>query len=94
MKTDVMEPGAPDVDPASWPDEGAEAAFLAEARDRGETIAPRSTTSETEEPEPKALPQLEELVNRIPAEVRDTLEDLFRAKFVRVQRVPKRLLKS
>ena len=46
-----------------------------------------------EESDVKALPKLDDLVNRIPADVRDSLEELFRAKFVRVQRVPKRVLK-
>jgi hypothetical protein len=40
------------------------------------------------------LPALDELVERIPADVRDTLEDLFRAKFVKVARVPKKALKG
>ena len=35
----------------------------------------------------------DDLVQRIPAEVRDTLEDLFRAKFTLVRRVPRRALK-
>ena len=44
--------------------------------------------------EAKPLPPLDELVQRIPAEVRDTLEDLFRARFVSVKRVPKRALNT
>jgi hypothetical protein len=39
------------------------------------------------------LPPLDELVKRIPPEVRETLEDLFRARFVTVKRVPKKALK-
>lgn len=80
---------------ASWPDESVESAFLAEARDRGEPIAPARAKEEiADETDAKALPPLHELVNRIPAEVRETLEDLFRARFVTVKRVPKRALKS
>lgn len=41
-----------------------------------------------------ALPPLNDLVQRIPAEVREALEDLFRAKFVAVKRVPKQALKE
>ena len=86
----------PISDEPVWPDDSAEAAFLAEARQRGEVV--KTSTTVAAEPmddaDPKALPPLDELVSRIPAEVRDTLEDLFRAKFVRVQRVPKRALKG
>lgn len=79
----------------SWSDETAEAEFLAEARDRGEISKPKVAEIEpTDEREAKPLPTIEELVERIPAGVRDMLEDLFRAKFVNVQRVPKRALKS
>ena len=92
VRAEIMEAG----EPTAWPDDAAESAFLAEARDRGEVVkAPRAAEDAAEEnADPKALPNLDELVNRIPPEVRDTLEDLFRAKFVRVQRVPKRALKS
>ena len=79
----------------SWSEETAEAEFLAEARDRGEVPKPKVVEVDAmEEREAKPLPTIEELVERIPAGVRDTLEDLFRAKFVKVQRVPKRALKS
>lgn len=43
--------------------------------------------------DPKALPPLDELVKRIPPAVRESLEDLFRARFVTVKRVPARALK-
>jgi len=89
---------AGDVEPEAsggWSDETAEAEFLAEARDRGEISKPKVAGIEaTEEREAKPLPTIDELVERIPAGVRDTLEDLFRAKFVKVERVPKRALKS
>lgn len=75
-------------------DESAESAFLAEARERGEVVKPPTTAAaEVEESEKKPLPKLDELVQRIPPEVRDVLEDLFRAKFVSVKRVPKKALK-
>ena len=38
--------------------------------------------------ESKPLPPLDDLVSRIPAEVKECLEDLFRARFVKVTRVP------
>ena len=80
---------------ANWPDETAESSFLAEARARGEVVAPPKPKEEAaDDAEAKPLPSLDELVQRIPAEVRDTLEDLFRARFVTVKRVPKRALKT
>jgi len=90
-------PALPD-DNAPWPvDETAEAAFRADAHLRGESVMPVSNvaTAAGEETEPKGtLPPLEELVKRIPPEVREALEDLFRAKFVKVKRVPKQALKN
>ena len=77
----------------SWPDESAEAAFLGEARERGEVVVPKKAEDVAEETTAKPLPALDALVERIPAEVRDVLEDLFRAKFVAVKRVPKKALK-
>jgi hypothetical protein len=86
-----------DVEPevsGSWSEETAEAEFLAEARDRGELPRPKVAEIEaTDEREAKPLPAIEALVERIPAGVRDTLEDLFRAKFTGVRRVPTEALK-
>jgi hypothetical protein len=71
--------------------------MVSELRERGETAAsPRAaaTADAADETEPAgALPPLDELVKKIPAEVRDTLEDLFRARFVTVKRVPKKAFK-
>jgi hypothetical protein len=83
-----------------WPDEAAEASFRAEARERGESITPVALArppveaAEADETNPKNLPPLETLVNRLSPEVRETLDDLFRAKFTMVRRVPKQSLKS
>ncbi len=80
---------------ATWPDESAEAAFLADARERGEPVVATKTADEApEENDSKALPPLNELVERIPTEVRETLEELFRARFVNVKRMPKKALKT
>lgn len=86
---------ASDREPTGSFDEAAEAAFLAEARERGEVVKPRSDTivDPVEEIDSKPLPALDDLVAKIPAEVRETLEDLFRAKFVTVRRLPKKALK-
>ncbi len=77
---------------ANWPDDSAEAAFLADARERGEVVVAARPAEPVEENEATALPALNELVQRIPAEVREVLEDLFRARFVSVKRVPKKAL--
>jgi hypothetical protein len=80
---------------ASWPDEAAESSFLSDARERGEpVVVAKANVESAEETDAKPLPPLNELVERIPAEVREALDDLFRARFVTVKRVPKRALKS
>jgi hypothetical protein len=40
------------------------------------------------------LPPMEDLVKRIPAPTRELMEELFRARFVTVKRLPKSALKS
>jgi hypothetical protein len=75
-------------------DESAEAEFLAEAKQRGEVVPQRSPAEIEEDANPKALPPLDDLVKRIPADVRETLDDLFRARFTTVKKFPKRALKS
>ena len=75
-----------------WIDEAAEAAFLSEAKARGEPVAVAAPEA-VEDADPKNLPALDELVKRIPADVRATLDELFRAKFVTVRRLPKKALK-
>lgn len=80
-----------------WPDESAEAAFIAEARQRGEPVAATASTvalAEEKEDEKKAMPPLAELVQRLSPEVREALDDLFRVKFTTVRRVPKKFLKT
>jgi len=81
----------PEAVEPSLPGEEAEEAFRAESRERGEdvaSVAAALAAAESEE-EKSALPPLEELVQKLPAELRDTLDDLFRAKFVKVIRVRK-----
>jgi hypothetical protein len=83
-----------DAEPPGWPDDAAESAFLAETRERGEPIKVEpAKRDEAEDSDPKSLPPLDELVKRIPANVREVLDDLFRARFVTVKRVPKKALK-
>ena len=76
-----------------WPDENAEAVFRAEARERGEPVVTAAVEA-IEETDTKNLPPLDELVKRLSPEVRETLDDLFRARFIAVRRVPKTALKG
>jgi hypothetical protein len=96
---EVPPPGeiASSVEPdAAWPDESAEAQFLGEARERGESVpAPPTPAAEPEAPEAEPAgpaPELDDLVGRLPPAVRETLDELFRARFVRVTRLPRKTL--
>lgn len=83
-------------DDAPWPtDEAGESSFLADARNRGESLVPLRSAMPKEEAEADTapLPPLDDLVQRIPAEVRDLLEELYRVKFTTVRRVPAKALK-
>jgi hypothetical protein len=64
---------------------------LADQRGQG-IVPPAAPTNEPTDLSP--LPSLEELVQRIPAEARAALDDLFRAKFSGVRRVSKKSLKT
>ena len=89
----AVAPAREGTETGGWPDSTAEAAFLSEARDRGEVLVPVKAQEEiAEATDARHLPALDELVGRIPAEVRETLEDLFRARFVRVTRLPRKAL--
>jgi hypothetical protein len=72
-----------------------ENAFLSEQQANGQAFsAPRSALRADSEAETAGdLPPLEDLVKRIPMPARDLMEELFRAKFVTVKRVPKSALK-
>jgi hypothetical protein len=89
-------PGAPLDDGAPvGPNESEEASFLAEQRAQPAPATPSGRAAAVEEPEDRApLPPLDELVNRVPPAARDLLEELFRAKFVTVKRVPRSALKG
>ena len=89
-------PPADDEAPAAiWPDDSMESAFRAEAKERGEPVrVARESEEKEEENESGAVPKLDDLVARIPAGVREAMEELFRARFVAVKRVPRKALKS
>ena len=88
-------PSAVEDDDAThvWPDEAAEAAFIAETRGRGEPL-PVATPDVVEQADSRPLPSLDELVKRIPSETRELLDELFRVKFTTVRRVPRKALKE
>ncbi|PHX85912.1 MAG: hypothetical protein CK538_05095 [Opitutia bacterium] len=83
-------------DEAPWPtDAASDGAVLAEARERGEAVVGLSVAAtRAEEIEKGPLPPLDEMIQRIPTAVREVLEELYRAKFTTVRRVPAKDLKS
>lgn len=92
---DYVSAGEPVVEDAgseaSWPTESAEASALADVRERGEDTVIASALSKVEEETvKKALPPLEQLTPRIPDQVKESMEELFRAKWTRVVRIKKR----
>lgn len=94
-KSDIPDDAAVEGGANGWPDEAAETSFRAEARDRGESDLPTGVMPEaTEETDTKGLPPLEDMVKRISPEARELLDELFRAKFTSVKRVPAKALKS
>jgi hypothetical protein len=82
-----------------WPAESAESAMLAEVRVRDTQPLSAAGGPDVASPLPSAadkknLPPLDPLVARLPAETRAALDELFRAKFTAVRRVPESALKS
>lgn len=87
--------GYADEDGPRWPDENEEASALAE-RTAPTTIREKIDHAEAERQAEEAesvrdLPVIDDLVERLPAAVRDGLEELFRAKYTKVRRLPKRM---
>lgn len=71
-----------------WPDDAAESVFLSESRAKRETPVAESSAPVLEDAaDAKPLPSLDALVQKIPAESRELLDELFRAKFTKVRRV-------
>ncbi len=87
-------PPADDSVPAG-PSPDEEAALLTQDR-TSEQFYGQPPKPENIEPEAgeASLPPMEDLVQRIPAPARELLEELFRARFVTVKRIPKVALKS
>jgi hypothetical protein len=90
--------GAPIDDGAPvGPADAEESAFLAEQREQGysaPTTPNRAAAAEAEPDDKASLPPLDELVQRIPPATRQLMDELFRANFVTVKRVPKSALKN
>lgn len=80
------------ADAPAGPSSEEEAAFLAQEREMG-GVTPALMHTEAPPEEKGSLPPLEDLVKRIPMPTRDLMEELFRAKFVTVKRVPQAALK-
>ncbi len=83
-----------DTDEPSMPGEDTERAMLAELRERGEAPVRTKPVSAESDEKPVRLPPLDELVKRIPPNVRETLDELFRARFTGVRKVPADALKT
>jgi hypothetical protein len=92
----------PDIPPADGaapvgPSTEEEAVFLAGDRlsEQAYGAGPKVEGGEPESEQLETpLPPMEDLVKRIPAPVRELMEELLRARFVTVKRVPKAALKS
>jgi hypothetical protein len=82
-------------DAPSGPSSEEEAMFLAEQREAaGDEHAPPKVAQMDIEDEKSELPPMEDLIKRIPLATRETLEELFRARFITVKRVPKSALNN
>ena len=81
------------MDAPAGPSSEEEAAFLAQEREMG--IVTPALTHEEAPPEDKGeLPPMDDLIKRIPAPARAVLDELFRANFVTVKRLPKSVFKN
>ena len=86
-------PGAISAEAPAGPSSEEEAAFLAQEREMG-IVTPALMHTESPLEENGSLPPMEDLVKRIPMPARDLMEELFRAKFITVKRIPQSALKA
>jgi hypothetical protein len=70
---------------ADWPDENDESEFLSQAGSRGQQVIPEAGRVSAPVVGEK-LPPLDQLVARVPENIRGILDDLFRAKFTGVRK--------
>ena len=90
----VEEVASTDQSAPIGPSAEEEAAFLSTERESGNPVSIPALIAVNADDEKGELPPMEDLVNRIPAKTRDLIEDLFRARFVTVKRIPKTALKN
>jgi hypothetical protein len=88
----VANDALPPADAPAGPSSEEEAAFLAQERELG-IVTPQLMHAESPPEEKGDLPPMDELVKRIPAPAREALDELFRARFVTVKRLPQSALK-
>lgn len=109
-KTKIVVPPAPppkvvDFEPESavdqddvtpeWPNAAAEEAMRAELAGRdGSEPARKSRTQSADTLEGEPLPALDDVVAQIPDAVKKVLDELFRAQFESIRRVPAAVLKT
>jgi hypothetical protein len=72
--------------PPDWPTEAEEAAYISESGARGEPESAEAVPVRASSDQDK-LPGIDESVARIPPQVLELLDDLFRAKFISVRRI-------
>ncbi len=77
-----------------FPDEETEMAMRSELRARGEAVVAAARASADEGEVAAPLPPLDTLVGQLRPEVREVLDELFRARFTGVRRVPAQALKD
>jgi hypothetical protein len=85
---------APAEDEPVFPDDDTEMAMRSELRARGEVPAAAVQREADDGEEAAPLPPLDSLTARLGPEVRAVLDELFRARFTGVRRVPSRALKG
>ena len=98
-KVNRAAPAPEQPESAPWIDEEREAAMKAamevEDAQRHATAAPnrrKEAVRDTLDGGP--LPELEDMIAQVPADLQEKMDDLFRAKFQTVKRVPEAVLKS
>ncbi len=85
---------APTEDEPIFPDEDTEMAMRSELRAKGEGVVAVARVANDEGEVAAPLPPLDSLVSRLRPEVREVLDELFRARFTSVRRVSSRVLKE
>lgn len=104
---DWDEAGVPIAPSSSHSEEEGPPLSELEAQMHGDVVAQESSGSaravrrtstvaddEADDPTSEALPELDALVARLSAEVRETLDELFRARFVTVKKLPRRVFST